>query len=119
MSVITHIKEMISANAVENAETWAAQWFAAPQRGVASEVAQAIVTVAGGGLDRLNHKTRLIEDLALNELQRVQLVLALEQQFALEISEQDAESIQTVGQLVACVQEKIGQRKPSDETKNK
>jgi acyl carrier protein len=48
----------------------------------------------------------LIEDLGLNELQRVELVLAVEQQVNLEISDRDAEGIQTIAQLVQCVHSK-------------
>jgi acyl carrier protein len=106
VSVVQHIKGMISSGATENADAWAAKWFAAPQQVVASGVAQLVIAIAGGDLDRLTAETRFIEDLALNELQRVQLVMAVEQQFDVEISDQDAESIDTMAQLVEWVQAK-------------
>ena len=106
MSVVQHIKEMISPGATENADAWAAKWFAVPQQAVASAVAQLVIAVAGGDLDRLTTETRFIEDLALNELQRVQLVMAVEQHFNLEISDEDAKGIDTMVQLVACVHAK-------------
>ena len=106
MSVVQHIKEMISSNTTENADAWAAKWFAGPRQAVASGVAPLVMTVAGGDLHRLTAETRFIEDLALNELQRVQLVMAVEQQFNVEISDQDAEGIDTMAQLVEWVHAK-------------
>jgi acyl carrier protein len=97
---------MISSSAAENADAWAAKWFAGPQQAVASSVAQLVIAVAGRDLDRLTAETRYIEDLALNELQRVQLVMAVEQQFNVEISDQDADGIKTMAQLVECVHAK-------------
>jgi len=106
VSVVQHIKEMISSGATENADAWAAKWFAVPQRVVASGVAQLVIAIAGGDLDRLSAQTRFIEDLGLNELQRVQLVMAVEQQFNVELSDQDAEDIDTMAQLVEWVHAK-------------
>jgi acyl carrier protein len=110
---------MISSSATENAEAWAAKWFAGPQQIVASGLAQLVIAVAGGDLDRLTAETRFIEDLALNELQRVQLVMAVEQQFNLEISDEDAEDIDTMVQLVEWVHAKthgVDAVKPARET---
>jgi acyl carrier protein len=106
VSVVQHIKEMISSSATENADAWAAKWFPGPQMAVASGVAQLVIAVAGGDLDRLTAETQFIEDLALNELQRVQLVMAVEQQFNVEFSDQDAEGLDTMAQLVECVHTK-------------
>ena len=98
------IKEMMSPGTTEHANAWAAQRFAGAQQAVASGVVQAVIAVAGDELDRLTPQTRLIEDLALNELQRVQLMLAVEQEFGVEIADRDGEGIQTIAQLVGCVQ---------------
>lgn len=119
MSVVQQIKEMISSSATEDAQAWAAKWFAGPQQIVASGVAQLVIAAAGGDLDRLTAETRFIEDLALNELQRVQLLMAVEQQFNLEISDEDAEGIDTIAQLVECVHAKtheVNAVKPAEET---
>ena len=119
MSVVQQIKEMISAGATENAEAWAAKWFAGPRQIVASGVAQLVIAAAGGDLDRLTPETRFIEDLSLNELQRVQLVMAVEDQFRFEISDEDAEGIDTIAQLVECVRAKthgVDAVKPAEKT---
>ncbi len=103
MSVIEHIKEMISPGALENANAWAAQWFPDSQRAIASGVVQSVMSLAGGNPERLTSETRFVEDLALNELKRVQLVLDVERRFDLEIPDQDAHEIQTIGELVEWV----------------
>jgi acyl carrier protein len=91
---------------VENADAWAAKWFAGPQRFVASAVAQSVIAVAGGHLEALTAGTRFIEDLSMNELQRVQLVLAVERQFNVELSEEDAKDIETLAELIEWVHAK-------------
>ena len=105
MKVIEHIKEMISPGSV-NVDAWAAQFFSGSRQGVASRILQIISTLTNSELSRLTDQTRLIEDLGLNELQRVQLVLAVEEQFGIEISEQDVREAQTLGQFVERVYQK-------------
>jgi acyl carrier protein len=102
MSMFEHIKEMVAPN-TEEADLWAAQWFPGSPQAVASLVAQLVKTAAGCGYERLTDQSRFIEDLEMNELQRVQLVLAVEQQFGFEIPDREAEAIKTLGQLVAYV----------------
>ena len=107
MSVIDQIKEMISPAPAAGADAWAEGFFPGPQQAVASRVVRIVLAIAGGEIFRLTDQTRLIEDLALNELQRVQLVMAVEEQFGIEISEQDAQGIQMIGQLVERVHGKL------------
>jgi len=40
-------------------------------------------------------------------LDTVELVLSVEQRFAISISDQDAEKVETVGDLVGCVRDKL------------
>jgi acyl carrier protein len=102
MSVFEHIKEMVGPN-TEEADVWAAQWFPGPPQAAASAVAQLVKTAGGCEYGRLTGQSRFIEDLEMNELQRVQLVLAVEQQFHFEIPDREAEAIKTLGQLIAYV----------------
>ena|SRR5688572_16571767 len=112
MKVIEHIKEMISPGSV-NMDAWAAQFFSGPRQSVASRLLQIISALTNSELSRLTDQTRLIEDLELNELQRVQLVLAVEEQFGIEILEQDARGAQTLGQFVECVYQKARSAEPA------
>lgn len=57
-------------------------------------------------MDRLTGDTLLVEDLEMNELQRVKLFVALEQAFRVTISDLDAARIRSVRHLVDCIQAK-------------
>lgn len=49
-----------------------------------------------------------IEDLGADSLDVVDLVMGLEEEFDVEIPDEDAEKIQTVGQAVEYVDQKVG-----------
>jgi acyl carrier protein len=106
MSVLGQLKDMVTPGEPERVSTWAAQYFDGSERTVASGVVQAIIGREGIALERVTPESRLIEDLALNELRLVQLVLAVEEKFAVEVSDQDAAPIHTVRELIACVHKK-------------
>src|ERR1051325_7400794 len=106
MSVIEHIKEIVSPGAAEKNQAWAAQWFPSAQRATAIGIGSVVVALAGGDLERLTADTRLTEDLSLNELQHVQLIVAIEEQFNVEILESDTNQMHTIAQLVECVHSK-------------
>lgn len=116
MSVIGQIKEIISPEPCESAMTaWAERWFAAHQRETAIGVAQAIVSIVGGDLERLSPGTRLVDDLALTELQRVQLLVAVEDKSGVKIPDHNAECTYTLGQLVECVEGQTHKSEPNKE----
>jgi len=54
----------------------------------------------------INEDTRLIEDLGADSLDLVDLVMALEEEFDIEIPDEDAEKIFTVREVIDYVQEK-------------
>lgn len=49
-----------------------------------------------------------VEDLNADSLDLVELVMAFEEEYGMEISDDDAEKIQTVGQAWDYVQERLG-----------
>jgi acyl carrier protein len=49
-----------------------------------------------------------VDDLGADSLDTVELVMALEEEFGLEISDEDAEKITTVGEAVKYIEERIG-----------
>ena len=50
----------------------------------------------GIGVDEINNESRFIDDLGADSLDTVELVMALEEEFDIEISDEEAENISTV-----------------------
>jgi acyl carrier protein len=53
--------------------------------------------------DAVTDEKHLVDDLGADSLDQVELVMALEEDFGIEIPDDDAEEAQTVGALVALV----------------
>ncbi len=51
-------------------------------------------------------EAHFIDDLGADSLDTVELVMALEEEFGIEISDEDAEKIQTVGDAVKYIEER-------------
>ena len=54
---------------------------------------------------QLEPSKSFINDLGADSLDVVELVMAMEEEFNLEIPEEDAEKIQTVGDAIKCISE--------------
>jgi len=52
-------------------------------------------------------EARFVEDLEADSLDRVELVMALEEEFNIEIPDEDAEKILTVGRAIEYVKQKV------------
>ena len=50
----------------------------------------------GIGVDEINNESNFIDDLGADSLDTVELVMALEEEFDIEISDEEAENISTV-----------------------
>jgi acyl carrier protein len=48
-------------------------------------------------VDQLKHESKFIEDLGADSLDTVELIMALEEEFGLDIPDDDAEKMKTVG----------------------
>ena len=58
--------------------------------------------------DEVTGQASFIEDLGADSLDVVDLVMGLEEEFDVEIPDEDAEKIQTVGQAVEYIDQKVG-----------
>ncbi len=57
--------------------------------------------------EKVNEKASFIDDLGADSLDLVELVMAFEEEFDIEIPDDDAEHIQTVGDAVKFVDERL------------
>ncbi|TFU26806.1 acyl carrier protein [Thermus tengchongensis] len=58
--------------------------------------------------EKITLEARFIEDLGADSLDTVELIMGLEDEFGLEISDEEAEKIRTVKDAVAYIQSKLG-----------
>lgn len=63
-----------------------------------------IVEQLGVGADEVTAEASFIEDLGADSLDIVELIMALEEEYDIEIPDEDAEKIQTVKDVTAYVQ---------------
>jgi acyl carrier protein len=55
-------------------------------------------------------QAQFVQDLGADSLDTVELVMALEEEFDIEIPDEDAEKIKTVGEAVSYIKEKAGKK---------
>lgn len=60
-------------------------------------------------LDSLSEQTRFLEDLEINSARLVDIVIDFEDAFDIEVDDQEADSIRTVGLAVDMIQSKLGE----------
>jgi acyl carrier protein len=68
-------------------------------------VKKIIVEQLGVEEDEVNPDAKFIEDLGADSLDTVELVMAFEEEFGIEIPDEDAEKIATVGDAVSYIKE--------------
>ena len=74
--------------------------------GVEEKVRDIIVEQLGVAPGEVVPEASLIDDLGADSLDIVELVMAIEEEFDLEISDDDAERMQTIGDAITYVDEK-------------
>jgi acyl carrier protein len=74
---------------------------------IASFVKDAISNELGLKGVELNEKTSFINDLGVDSLETIQLVMALEDTFGLELPDEDAQKLQTVGDAIEYIKKKV------------
>ena len=75
---------------------------------VKSKVVDIFVDLLGVSADEVTEDARLIEDLAVDSLDAVELSLALEEQFSLSVEDYEIEQLQTVSDVIDLIQKKLG-----------
>ncbi len=73
---------------------------------IAERVKRIIVEQLGVSEEEVTPEASFIEDLGADSLDIVELVMALEEEYDIEISDEDAEKIQTVNDVISYVKER-------------
>ncbi|MCH7643486.1 MAG: acyl carrier protein [Myxococcales bacterium] len=76
--------------------------------GLEDRVSAIIVEQLGVSKEELAPQASFIDDLGADSLDIVELVMAIEEEFDIEIPDDDAEKIQTIQDVVSYVKRKIG-----------
>jgi len=80
----------------------------ADQKSVEERVKDVIVAQLGVDPSEVKPEASFIDDLGADSLDTVELVMALEEEFGLEIPDEDAEKIKTVGMTIEHIKSKLG-----------
>jgi acyl carrier protein len=73
---------------------------------VEKRVKEIVVEQLGVNPDQVTPQASLIEDLGADSLDAVELVMVFEEEFGTEIPDEDAEKLQTVGDIIKYLDER-------------
>ncbi|MCX7716602.1 MAG: acyl carrier protein [Endomicrobia bacterium] len=76
---------------------------------ITAKVKAIIAESLGVDVNEVTEQASFVNDLGADSLDTVELVMALEEQFGIEIPDEDAEKIQTVGQAIEYIKNKLEQ----------
>jgi acyl carrier protein len=72
------------------------------------KVKQIIADQLGVKKEEVTDNAKFVDDLGADSLDTVELVMALEEEFGVEIPDEDAEKLSTVGDALRYIEEKSG-----------
>ncbi len=75
---------------------------------VDEKIKEIIADQLGVELEKITPEAKFVEDLGADSLDVVELIMAFEEEFGIEIPDEDAEKIQTVGDVINYLKEKVG-----------
>jgi acyl carrier protein len=76
---------------------------------IEQRVREIIADQLGEPIENITPEKDFQQDLGADSLDVVELVMALEEEFGIQIPEEDAEKIKTVGDAINYIKEKVGQ----------
>ncbi len=71
-----------------------------------AKVKEIIINELGVEPEKVTPEASFVEDLGADSLDTVELVMAFEEEFGIEIPDEDAEKLQTVGDAITYLKEK-------------
>ena len=79
------------------------------EKSIEQRVKDIIVEQPGVNADQVSPEAKFIEDLGADSLDTVELVMALEEEFGQEIPDDEAEKLQSVGDVIKYIEETQGE----------
>jgi len=79
----------------------------AAEKTVEQQVKEIIVEQLGVNADQVTSDAKFIEDLGADSLDTVELVMALEEKFQLDVPDEEAEKLLTVGEVVKYIEDHL------------
>lgn len=74
-----------------------------------AKIKEIIINELGVEADKVTPEASFVEDLGADSLDTVELVMAFEEEFGIEIPDEDAEQLQTVGDAIKYMKEKAAE----------
>jgi acyl carrier protein len=72
---------------------------------ISDKVKDIIVEQLGVNLEQVTPEAKFIEDLGADSLDTVELVMAFEEEFGIDVPDEEAEKLQSVGDVVRYIEE--------------
>jgi acyl carrier protein len=80
------------------------------EKSIEEKVKDIIVEQLGVNPEQVTPTASFIEDLGADSLDIVELVMAFEEEFSVEVPDEDAEKLQTVGDVIKYIEERAKQQ---------
>ena len=77
-------------------------------KSIEERVKDIIVDQLGVSADQVTSEAKFVEDLGADSLDTVELVMALEEEFDVEVPDDEAEKLQAVKDVVSFISSKVG-----------
>lgn len=68
-----------------------------------AKVTEIVVEQLGVNADQVKPEAKLVEDLGADSLDAVELVMAIEEEFGIEVPDEEAEKLQSVGDILSYI----------------
>ncbi|NQU95532.1 MAG: acyl carrier protein [Candidatus Omnitrophica bacterium] len=78
--------------------------------GIAEKVKSVIAEQLGVKPEEVTEQAKFVDDLGADSLDTVELVMALEEEYGVEIPDEDAEKLTTVGEAIKYIDEKLASK---------
>ncbi|MCQ9207670.1 MAG: acyl carrier protein [Omnitrophica bacterium] len=77
---------------------------------IAEKVKTVIAEQLGVKPEEVTEQAKFVDDLGADSLDTVELVMALEEEYGVEIPDEDAEKLTTVGEAIKYIEEKLASK---------